>query len=127
MPDLEPRLDTLAGPAESFPPALAAALRSTRRRRHLAIGGLSTVGAIAVALAASLLIPAPAGSGPSRFSIPGPLASESAPPGRFTLVSLTRENREADLDRLSLPSTESGFAGPPRAGPFAGSPSRWIP
>ena len=114
MPDLESRLDTLAGPAEGFPPDLAAALRSTRRRRRALIGGLSAAGAIALAAAISVLITA--GSRP-HFSAPGPLARQPAPAGPFTLVSLTRQNRDADLENLSLPATESGTADPFRTGP----------
>jgi hypothetical protein len=117
MPNLDSRLDTLAGPPESFPPALMAALRSTRRRRRVAIGALSTSGVIALALVASLLSPAPPGSAPSPFSAQGVLAGHSAAPGRFTLVSLTRHNRDADLDNLSLPDTDSGMADPFHPGP----------
>lgn len=110
MHDLERSLDALQ-PRDpgALPAPLVTALRTTRRKRRVALAGAGAGVLLPVlAIAVSLLRPTPAAQ-------PGPSPSPLSP---TSLASLSRLNRDADYDHLTLPTVRVSFQGvAPRTDP----------
>jgi hypothetical protein len=104
MPDVDRSLEALRSPdAGDLPPVLVTALRTTRRRRHLAGAGVLLALIAGVAAAPTLLSPRPAPHGPLASDPALAAAPVASAASRVTLVSLTRDNRMLDPEHLSLP------------------------
>ena len=102
MPELERSLDSLH-PQDpgALPPALVAALRSTRRNRRVTITAAAAGVLIPVLVITTVLSRPGAGSSPGTIAGNNPQASPDLP----TLAALTRANREFDPKRLMLPES----------------------